>query len=598
MSDSSVFYELTKTITEKERTDLLSKIKSSIQFEDDDEDHIYHKEMEQTERDSLIEYDIKNAGFFTKLILWFKTRFLGKRRKELFIQLKIKQLKRYINRKTGGLTGFETRDLTPKLAEYFWEVYTAILPVRDMFKKFWMKQKELEVAYTVLIETNLDGVVKQISDILPNERSLEIYTLTGKKDSIKNEILLELDNYIETVSNSYFEEIAEGLLPFYYLKEIILFPYTSFFQLFHFIPLSDGEEQRPSFKKASAMLAIDYLEKMHYALHALRKISVPISIDHNFVHYITESFLNPEEKVSLVTEEDDQEAESEDKVKDIIKNLMIIIERGKQFQKHVPLAEMIKYFIKDPYFKIVFYVPKLDLKDFYQTILKVKLLGQLDSKYEEIRRLYIDKEIERIFHGIKLQNFLNYREYATLDHQKMGLPFFSHIKSLHLLFNFVKFIYPGSIQEAIQILSRSLITQNRVVRDKLISYALIIEDLEEKIKQFDFSMSSDSEDGKLFQKLRFSLSDTSHQKIYRSLITQKDREVKDIIDKGIDSLFGLQKVFEEVLSATSQNIRIQLKSHFFVQGRATRLHDIVESRIRTLRDFTKLLTQIIKMERF
>ena len=89
------------------------------------------------------------------------------------------------------------------------------------------------------------------------------------------------------------------------------------------------------------------------------------------------------------------------------------------------------------------------------------------------------------------------------------------------------------MQEIVRILERNVLDQNRITRDLLLSHAANLEDLEDKIKQFDYSLSPDSEDGKLFQRLRFSLAgDPSHQRMYRTLVVQKDREVKTLLDRS------------------------------------------------------------------
>jgi len=154
------------------------------------------------------------------------------------------------------------------------------------------------------------------------------------------------------------------------------------------------------------------------------------------------------------------------------------------------------------------------------------------------------------------------------------------------------------MQEIVRVLERNVLDQNRITRDLLLSHAANLEDLEDKIKQFDYSLSPDSEDGKLLQRLRFSLAgDPSHQRMYRTLVVQKDREVKTLLDRSHESLEGLSKIFQELIYTRSDSMRIQLKSHFLLNGKSTSLESALKHWSRHINDFLILFNQVLRIEK-
>ena len=132
----------------------------------------------------------------------------------------------------------------------------------------------------------------------------------------------------------------------------------------------------------------------------------------------------------------------------------------------------------------------------------------------------------------------------------------------------------------------------------MLLHAASIEDLEDKIEVFDKSLSSEEEDGKLFQRIRFSLTtDTTHQRLFHNLVSQKDKEVESIVEKGKDSFVGIKKVFDELLDTTLETFKTRLDSHYVVGGRTISLRDLLTSQSEHIGKFTKLLNQLMRIER-
>jgi len=228
---------------------------------------------------------------------------------------------------------------------------------------------------------------------------------------------------------------------------------------------------------------------------------------------------------------------------------------------------------------------------------KVRLLAELEKLAPGLKVRVVEHKIERLFKGQRLAEFLNYREYKSIDYQKMGLPFFSRTWSLKLLFNFIRWYYREYAQELVKILGTVILVQNRVTRNKLLQHATEIEDLEQKIREFDVSLSPDSEEGKVFHRLRSTLGgDPGHQRMFRTIVLQKDAQVNALLDRGRESLSGLQKVFEEVYTTPSEAVRERLASRFYLNGKLQPLSTLLKDRAGYVREFLSVLLQVLRLE--
>jgi len=619
LSESQVLRELASSLTEKERHELLEKIKQSLHITDDSEEDIVEKQLDEKERDKLIRQEISQTSLLTRLILWFKSIFSGRSKKEIYLNMKIQTLKKRIQRKSAGITGFETRDLTPKMAELVLQLYTTIHPLVKLFRLLWKNPDVFDRVFTSILEKTLDSPKKALEDLVTIERLEEVYSREGLKDAIRKEVVKEIEDYVETIPDELIGALEKEFTPLFYLRDTVLFPYNDLFELFHYKP--DVNSQVAPFKSASAMIALKLLERLYYALYTIGKIEEPMHFSNelcvqlgNLEGYVSRnetgekeedleelSENGPVEKPSGSEEDSESKEDSLDHYAEmgeqVLRNAREALKSAKKFNANVPLAELIRYFKRDPYYKMMIYVPELKLRDFYSSALKMRLLPQIDGIFKEIRQRVVTKRIDELFEGRQVKNFRYYRKYSSLEYEKLGLPVFTNIGPLTFLFNFLDLFYRLFIQECIQILSRGILQQNRLTLNRLLVYAGEAEETHDRIQQFDNSLSPDEDDGKLFQRLRFKLaSNTSHQRLYRNLIIQKDKEVQTHLAKGKESLAGIKKVFDEILTSPTESVKGKLSTYYFVQGESATLKNLLMKCSTGIDSFHKLMYQVEKLD--
>jgi Family of unknown function (DUF5312) len=577
---SDVFHELSQSLGDEERKALLKRISESLNFRNDVDENIYHKDPDREERKRLIAQDVARLGWFQRFLLWLRQSFSGKTRSMVFTEQKLASLRRHIARKVPGYAGFDTQVLYPRFANRIFELFKAILPLREPFGTLWTQRELFEAILTSLIESKLDAPKYQVDDLISTEEMVEIYAEKETRAAIRHEVAARLESYTDALEDAIFDDLQEAVLPVYYLKELVMFPYHSLFQLFHYVKPEDPEKSEPYFKNASANLAMELIERLYYAVYVLTKIDEKSEIDETLIG-------------DLFRSEDEEDSSGQ-----IIAAVRQSIKIGRRFYKDIPLSDIIRYFRKDPYYQLIFYMPSMNLKDFYLSVLKIRLISNVDEVFPAVRDLYIEREVAKFFHDKRFINFQHYRIYSSIDYKQIGLPFFIHTRTINLVYNYLRSYYREQLQEIVHILERSVIDQNRITRDRLLTHAANIEDLEDKISQFDMSLSTDSEDGKLFNRLRLTLAgDPTHQKMFRTLVVQKDREVKNLLERSHESLGGLSKVFQEVLMSRSDNARIQLRSHYMINNKPYTLEYLLRFWSDHIDQFLKLFNQVLRIEK-
>ncbi len=627
MATGETFNRLSGSLTEKERKALLRKIKTSLSFSNDLNENVFHKDTDKEERELLIQHDMERVSIIGRFIMWLLSLLRGREKKEIFLDRKLSEIKSEIQRRVGGIKGLDTRSLDPLIAEWVFDVYVEASNLIPLIKTLWEKNEEIEKLFMEGIENSLENPKKKVSDLLSLQEMKELYSEKNSKDVLKKEVIKALDSYLASIPKEKFENIEKGILPFYYIKDLVFFPYMEFFDLFHFKPTST--KVVPSFKSASAMLGLELLEKFYYSLYAASKVEDGQKVNERIMTIIVEKEKDlknkkweeleegeendaeepaPEESTETETDEksenesvphEDDEVDLNETVKTILNDrVQRTIGKAKEMLKKIPLPLIIRYFRKDPYFQLIVYIPKLKLKDFYESMLRIRFLQEIDQAFLTVREMVVKERINNMFKGKPQSNLHYYRKYSSMEYEKLGLPSFSHAESLNLLYNYIIHNYRGDIQELVQILSRGVLKQNRIAVNRLLVHAAAVEDLGDKIKEFDTSLSPDEEDGKLFQRMRHSIAgDVTHQRLYRALVAQKDKEVKSILLKGSESFEGLKKIFDEIRNSTMQSMKQQLNSHYYINGRTIQLRKLLDKASEDIDNFIQIYVQIQKIEK-
>jgi len=209
-----MFDELSSTITEKERKELLKKINLSMNINPGLDESIYNVEMNKEDRSRMVMEDLKNLTFFEKLIIKIRQMFSGKSEEAVYTAIRFKKLRRSINRKMPGITGFETRSISKDMGDIVYKLYLKSLPLIDVFKDFWSQGETFHLVLSELINERMDGAVREIDDLITDEEIEKILYEKETKAAIREEVLRKLNRHIKKIPQKIFDDIEDEIMRF------------------------------------------------------------------------------------------------------------------------------------------------------------------------------------------------------------------------------------------------------------------------------------------------------------------------------------------------------------------------------------------------
>ena len=590
MIEKSRLEELSTALPEKERKELLERIARRMEHEEGEE--AVPVELKEDEREKIISYEMKRAGWWVQFLLWLRTFFSGKRRRDVYLDIRLRMLKARIRGINPNLTGFDTRDLSPKFARRLYDIYLRLQPLLPVYHSLGTDRAVKGAAYTFLLERRYAQAKKSVEEFITGEEMEDIFAQTGQTDEIRKKLSLRLNDYIRTVPESLVLQLEEQSRLHLSLAKLASFSFASLFRYFNHLLADTADPRYPSFEHAPVMLTLDLLEKFHVAISLIGR-SAPeyLAAEEPVAYYaLVRAGLHPadEKDFSKVAPELGQvRAETLELAKEV-----------ESFEKAVPLLDLIRYFRRDPWYQLMFNPPRLYLRSLYFSTLKARIGQELEERLGSIKERVIARKIQDLLKGARFVEFSYFRENPDFDFRKLSLPFFTHIRGLSLAYNYLLQQYKGAIQEAVQIVGSTALASNRITQTRLMQNASALEDLEARIVLFDRSLSSDEEDGKQLGRFRFGVAtDLLMQKSYRAFIAQKDKEARDLVDKVKEHLAGIRKIFDEIRTSTFENTRSLLKVLHLYRGKTQTLGQILNARCEGIGAFLKLTDQVLEIEK-
>jgi hypothetical protein len=587
MSDRTKLEELSKELPERERRDLLEKITRRMRQEEREE--ILPVAMAEEERERLIREEIQRISWWVRFFFWLQGLLTGRTRKELFLGYKISQLKAHIRQKNSGLSGFATRDLTPRFAQRLFDLYSAAYPLMGIFRSFHFQPEFQQEAIVYLLQSLYAESRITLEELTPLEELEDIFDQSGSEEELRKLVLRRFADYLKAIPESLFEQLEEGLKPLLYLRGIVLFPYSVEFRQFNCLVNPDRlEDKYPPFQHAPVMLMLDDLERLYYAIYLCLKLEKDWAIHEAVLRFYLLRDRHLEESADELPQ----------LVVDLARGFSVLVREVEEFNRRVPVMEIVKYYRRDPYYRLAFNIPRCGLKTIYTTTARAAFLKQLDDQLLSIKERVVDRKIAKQFGTAKLRDLYYYTREADPEGSRLDAPSFVHAKSLRLLGNFLVHSYKGGIQEAVHLASAYLLSNSRIAQTRLMQFASGLEELEAKIVLFDRTLAPDEDDGKTLARFRRARPiDLEEQKLYRSFIGQKNREARDLVSRGRDDLQGIRRTFMDLLTSPAESVKSILRTIHFYRGRNESLQQILKSYVDIISDFSNLLDQLLSLEK-
>jgi len=524
-------------ISLEEQKRIQQGIEDSLALHETLESTIVRVPTDSSARSLLLHKDWVQAQLGQKLNHWVKHLISIKTEEEFLLEAKLSTLRSSIKNRPKAFADFTRRVLLPPLASGIYSVYQSVYPLLEPMKRLTGDIDQLQKLLRQFIEHSLPNPKTALVEFISVEEMKQLFFQTESKQELIEEIRKRITQYFNSIDGEIMHKLQRDLLPFYSLRNLTSFPFEETFQCFK---AKWGEEAPPQFEEAPVFPTVEYLELFFCVLYPFRTYSAEMLLPPEILTYLAGVMDGSAESIRI-QEVDPSRLES---VKQIFRNLVHTCHLA---LKEIPLVELIRYFRGDPYYRVMIYQPKVHLKDFYTYSLTFKVYSDFEAFFSKIRFDILEDLMNQLFKGEPLTEFQYYMNSQLNLVPKQGYPGFTHHRSLVLLNNFIRKIYKNHIQDTIHILNRTITNRIRESVSQMLIHASGIEEIEARLTKFDGSFAPDTETGKMMAVLKLVLDrDPTQQKLYRSLIAEKDKEGKDILAKGLAHLESLLLGFQNI----------------------------------------------------
>lgn len=527
---STSFESLTQELTQDEKKRLLEEIRKSLNLDQKDTDQIQSSSNSRDEIRKIALKEMEKLGFWSKFFLNLHSLFTGASKPDLFLKKKLGILRKDIQ--NHGLTNFDYGTFTEDVAKSFYDLYFYSYEISPAFEWFFGNPKSAEQSVSALLGKDTNEIKKTIYDFVDWKNFEDIYIKTGSKNLMHKALRDSLQHYLRTIKPAVFDEISQKILPLYYLKSLVLFPYNLVFEEFHYsLDREDSPHKYPVFGEAKFLTVLEFMERIHYALAMTQKLVwQPGMFDFVFQGI-------PKINLELFN-----------------KSLDDLLRVLKNFTRNIPLEKIICFIKEDPYYNFRLTPPQFDLITYYKNSMLMSLSQQLDQEFPDIRKKIVDSQKNNLFQNQNSQLLESYKYQTNPVLDQIGLPRFKFVDSLNLTYTFLSTYFPQHFGPLIQMLLRTVLSPFKNLMNNLQTLGTELESCRARIYAFDKSFSIETEEGRNFQKIRNELEKkVSSQNQYISYLQKKDMDARDLIVQSRGHLEKLREFFNQSV----QNIALK-----------------------------------------
>jgi len=535
-SQEGVTMKTLSSISLEEQKRLQQGIEHSLALNDTLESMIVRVPTDPSAKSVLLQKDWSQARVGRKLNIWAKNLISVKTEEEFLLEAKLATLRASIRNRSKPYVDFNRRVFLPTLGGGIHSVYASIYPLIEPIRRLTNDIDQVQKLFRQFIERNLEHPKTSLVEFISIEEMKQMFFQSESKQDLIGEIQKRLTQYFSQIDEEKIKKLQREILSFYHVRNLAIFPFNETLQCFkvNLVP-----ETPPQFEEAPIFPTLEYLEQFFCALYPFHTYSAEV-FPNELLAYLAGVLEGGGDSIRIQGVDPSQ-------VDSMKQTLHKLVKTCQNALKEIPLVDIIRYFRADPYYRVMIYQPKVHLRDFYTYSLTFKVFSDFEAFFSKIRFDILEDLLNQLFKGEPLVEFQYYMNSQLNLVPKQGYPGFTHHRSLVLLNNFIRKIYTNHIQDTIHVLNRTITNRIRDSVSQMLIHASGIEEIDERLKKFDGSFAPDTEAGRIMAVVKIVLDrDPKQQKLYRSLIAEKDKEGKDILEKALAHLESLMIGFQNV----------------------------------------------------
>jgi hypothetical protein len=527
---------IARAMNPEERRVLLARIRKSLSVQDDERRKIIHAEMRQEHRQELVRADLEALGWWERFVLWLRRVVSHRSQEDLFIHMRLEQLGKEILNSTPVIYDPVKQEVLPATAIAVAQLFRKSEEVRPFFNHLWHHEGVLRDTIAYLLSRRIPGAKRDVQEFVSQSELERVFLMTESVSGLKSEILEQLGSYIDQIPEAVLDEIERGLHPLYLYREIVLFPYHEMFPLFRSSrdEVMKEDPAKIRFQEVAATRIIDSLEQLYLGLYQTAKSGEIQDSMREVFTYVIAAESGKVDATGLPNLSEDEEVRAlEQKFQEMSAFVTYM-------RDSLPLAQTIRVIQRDPYYRFFSYTPRLRLREFYYSHLKVQLLEQLEDIFNEIRFGSLQLLADKIFpEGIHNLEFFDTEVQESVD--RAGAGKLRIYPALQIMHTFLTEIYQNGLYDFLQLLGKLYPVTNRQSPADLTLHLTGFDSIIERLHNFDLACSGSTDEGKAFELLRFTTAEAQKERIeaYRAMVTHKERTAHELIGKFQETLNGV-----------------------------------------------------------
>ncbi|MFP4377552.1 MAG: DUF5312 family protein [Spirochaetales bacterium] len=595
------FRDLALALPEDERKALHSRIVSSLSLRSSGSPGSLTSGTSAENKEELIHAEMVRLSFWQRIRYFLRKLLSSHSDEQAYLEFRLAEVRRRAIRALPGLRPMEPHSVSSEVAVQTWDLYRAAYPVIPLFLDFWREEHYLQRAIEHLLREHIPDAKDDLYSFASLRELQETFYKNERKGEVRSLVLDRLEHYLAEIPKDILEDLANGLEPFYFLKQVAIYDYNTLFKIFGFDPGISPPEDVPPFSDAPTSAALPPIELLYLALYTTAKLSEDFHM-HSEVLDRYLAMKHAERRPGVGQEDDDTSQESAEaeqrrkRVSELELALRKLLRASRSVAGEVPLADIIRFYARDPWIRSRPYVPRIQLEVFYRSELTMKLLAQLDERFPEVRKGVIERMVRRLFGGEP--NPLNhFKNGPHLLAERYESDRYTHIYSLTVTFDFLRKIFHGRMHEMFRILARILPVRQRDSSSDLARHLAGVDEIYADIEDFDASFSPESEDGKAYFRIRYGVEkDVSLQRSYHNQLLQRDRESGVLVERAVEHLRGLHRVVKSLQSTLTDQIRERYASNDPRVNELDGLDQLLAREAQKLEQFERVISHIRAME--
>lgn len=569
----------------------MERIARSLNIEDSDQRRIIHSEIRAERRNELINADMNRMRLGERIRLWITGFFSPISERERFIALRLNQMRVRAQTRKIDLADYEARFFLPGLPEQLRELCRRVEPVRGFFAYVWHDADSLRKMLDYLLAKRIPDSRHSLNQFCSTHELQEEFRATESRNRLRQLVLERISSYIESIPKAVMEELESGLKPLYLFKDLVLFDYDAFFSIFQSSKKDAIGEGDAGFHSASVKRSLDAVEELYLALHYCSRVKGDPEVYLEMFHF----FFAVKNGATLDSAiEEVPESEHSNKLRQAI---VFLSQEAQRVRKELPLGDIIRFFRGDPYYRFIAYSPKLQLEEFYYSNLKMRMLSELDTRFNDLRMGVLGRMIQEVFpQGMTTFEFFHPEIQSGI--KRSGIANLQVHRPMQFIHSFIERIYRKGLMDFMRIIGRLMPSRGRQRSVDLTLFIAGLDDVMERLREFDLSFSPDSDEGKTFYRYRFSTTerDRSQMSAYKALVAQKERDAKGIIEKFLDQIQGIKTAFETLRKTRPAHLNERYSTYESTLAEERPFDNRLERYIATIESSQKIIKQLIAIE--